>query len=147
MSLPDPVLHRRRSVRIGVRLGHSAPRSLTNAGVLRRCDEVLAWRRPTQAPLGRTRCVPCIATMRARVSGRSDRGRAPSLSPRGEAVGKTSPQRGASIGRGTTALESASADWFGGTGLSIGGNYGRLGPTVVSATNSERSPDSLRHEE
>jgi hypothetical protein len=25
---------------------------------------VLAWRRPTEAPLGRTRCVPCIGTMR-----------------------------------------------------------------------------------
>ena len=36
-SLPDPVLHRRRSVRIGIRLRHSAPRSLMNAGVLRRC--------------------------------------------------------------------------------------------------------------
>ena len=36
-SLPDPVLHRRRSVRIGIRLRHSAPRSLINAGVLRRC--------------------------------------------------------------------------------------------------------------
>src|SRR4030081_742998 len=35
-SLPDPVLHRRRSVRIGIRLRHSAPRSLMNAGVLRR---------------------------------------------------------------------------------------------------------------
>ena len=31
------VLHRRRSVRIGIRLRHSAPRSLMNAGVLRRC--------------------------------------------------------------------------------------------------------------
>ena len=36
-SLPDPVPHRRRSVRIGIRLRHSAPRSLMNAGVLGRC--------------------------------------------------------------------------------------------------------------
>ena len=36
-SLPEPVLHRRRSVRIAIRLRHSAPRSLINAGVLRRC--------------------------------------------------------------------------------------------------------------
>ena len=36
-SLPDPVLHRRRSVRIGIRLRHCAPRSLINAGLLRRC--------------------------------------------------------------------------------------------------------------
>src|SRR5436309_13791661 len=35
-------------------------------------DEVLAWRRPTEAPLGRTRCVTCIGTMRARLSCRSD---------------------------------------------------------------------------
>ena len=35
-SLP-PVLHRRRSVRIGIRLRHSVPRSRMNAGVARRC--------------------------------------------------------------------------------------------------------------
>ena len=68
-SLPHPVLHRRRSVRIGIRLRHSAPRSLDamNAGVLRRCRRGARWRRPTEAPLGRTRWRPCIGTMRARV--------------------------------------------------------------------------------
>ena len=45
-------------VRTRIRLRHCAPRSLMNARVLRRADEVAAWRRPTEAPLGRTRLRP-----------------------------------------------------------------------------------------
>ncbi len=39
--------------------------------------------RPTEAPLGRTRCVRCIGTTSARASSRSEGARAPSLAQRG----------------------------------------------------------------
>src|SRR3954465_13916010 len=61
-----------------------------------------------------------------------------------EALRKTNPQTGASIGRGTTALARPPTTPLSGTVLSINVAFRRFSPTVAGATDLDLFSDSLR---